>query len=143
MSQRTTRFLLVEDNNAHAKLVMLQLRDQEGKIIVDRVSDGLEALDYLRGRGDFGGRPRPDVILLDLKMPRVDGHEVLRQIKQDESLKTIPVVVLTTSTAESDKSLAYDNHANSYITKPLDFDQFQKMMESLRQYWTLWNHPAA
>jgi len=139
MNGKTTHFLLVEDNNAHAKLVTLHLCDAEANVIVDRVSDGAEALSYLRGQGEFAGRHRPDVILLDLKLPRVDGHEVLRQVKSDESLKLIPVVVLTTSTADTDKELAYSNHANSYITKPLDFDEFQQMMESVKHYWASWN----
>lgn len=139
MRTRTTRFLLVEDNNAHAKLVMLHLADAQSNVVVDRVSDGSEALDYLRRQGHFADRERPDVVLLDLRLPRVDGHEVLRQVKSDEELKVIPVVVLTTSTAESDKQAAYSNHANSYITKPLDFDQFQQMIQSLRLYWASWN----
>lgn len=139
MNVRSTHFLLVEDNNAHAKLVMLQLSDGQSNVIVDRVSDGSEALEYLRGQGNYAGRRRPDVILLDLKLPKVDGHEVLRQLKSDEELKLIPVVVLTTSTADTDKELAYSNHANSYITKPLDFDEFQQMMESVKHYWASWN----
>lgn len=137
------RFLLVEDNNAHAKLVMLQLSDPNGDVIVDRVSDGSEALDYLWGRGRFANRQLPDLILLDLKLPRVDGHEVLRQLKSDEHLRPIPVVVLTTSTADLDKAKAYSNYANSYVTKPLDFDQFQEMMRSLKQYWSSWNQSVA
>jgi CheY-like chemotaxis protein len=133
------RFLLVEDNNAHAKLVTLQLSDPHANVIVDRVTDGAEALDYLYRRGRFADRERPDVVLLDLKLPKVDGHEVLRQVKSDENLKLIPVVVLTTSTAEVDKGKAYANHANSYITKPLNFDDFQDMMDSLKHYWSSWN----
>lgn len=139
MNARQTRFLLVEDNNAHAKLVMLQLQDPKANVIVDRVSDGSEALDFLRGRGEFANRELPDVVLLDLRMPRVDGHEVLRQVKTDEQLQLIPVVILTTSSAEADKEEAYRHHANSYITKPLDFDQFQQMVESLKLYWASWN----
>jgi CheY-like chemotaxis protein len=139
MNGKSTRFLLVEDNNAHAKLVMLQLNDAHANVVVDRVSDGSEALDYLRRCGEYADCQRPDVVLLDLKLPRVDGHEVLRQLKSDEDLKLIPVVVLTTSTAEADKALAYGNYANSYLTKPLDFDQFQQMMESLKHYWASWN----
>ncbi len=139
MNAKTTRFLLVEDNNAHAKLVMLQLNDAQANVVVDRVSDGSEALDYLRGQGEYANRERPDVVLLDLRLPRVDGHEVLRQVKSDERLKLIPVVVLTTSTAEADKEQAYSNYANSYITTPLDFDQFQEMMHSLKLYWASWN----
>lgn len=139
MNAKSIRFLLVEDNNAHAKLVMLQLRDAQAGVVVDWVTDGSEALDYLYRRGDYADRPRPDVILLDLKLPKVDGHEVLHQIKSDEQLRLIPVIVLTTSAAESDRERAYGSYANSYVTKPLDFDEFQKMMDSLRQYWATWN----
>ncbi len=143
MNSKSTRFLLVEDNNAHAKLVMLQLSDPAGGIVVERVSDGSEALDYLWGRGEFANRQLPDVVLLDLKLPKIDGHEVLRQLKSDERLRSIPVVVLTTSTADMDKAKAYSNYANSYLTKPLDFDQFQEMMRSLRQYWSSWNQSVS
>ncbi|HOB74345.1 MAG TPA: response regulator [Phycisphaerae bacterium] len=139
MSEKCTRFLLVEDNNAHAKLVMLQLGDSQGNVVVDRVSDGSEALDYLHRRGKFADRARPDVVLLDLKLPKVDGHEVLRQLKSDEELRLIPVVVLTTSTADADRNKAYANYANSYITKPLDFEDFQNMMNSVKSYWASWN----
>lgn len=142
MNSKSTRFLLVEDNNAHAKLVMLQLCDPNGSVVVDRVSDGSEALDYLHQRGEYAGKQRPDIVLLDLKLPRVDGHEVLRQVKTDEGLKAIPIVVLTTSTAEIDKAKAYHNFANSYVTKPLDFDKFQEMMQSLKHYWSAWNQSA-
>lgn len=141
MNPRPTRFLLVEDNNAHAKLVMLQLQDDKANVMVDRVSDGSEALDYLRGHGAFANRELPDVVLLDLRLPRVDGHEVLRQVKADERLRVIPVVILTTSSADADKEEAYRHHANSYVTKPLDFDQFQQMVESLKLYWASWNQP--
>ena len=139
MDGKSMRFLLVEDNNAHARLVMLQLGDSRDGIIVDRVSDGSEALDHLYRRGPYADRARPDLILLDLKLPKVDGHEVLRQVKSDEKLKLIPVVVLTTSAAQSDKAEAYGNHANSYVTKPLNFDDFQNMMDSLKRYWMSWN----
>lgn len=142
MNAKSTRFLLVEDNNAHAKLVMLHLNDPQHRVLVDRVSDGSEALDYLRRQGPYSASPRPDVVLLDLKLPKVDGHEVLRQLKSDEHLRSIPVVVLTTSAAESDREKAYSNYANSYITKPLDFDEFQEMMNSLRLYWSSWNQTA-
>jgi CheY-like chemotaxis protein len=143
MDARKTHFLLVEDSDAHAKLVMFQLYDKELPITVDRVSDGAEALQYLRGEGRFAGRPRPDVILLDLKLPRMDGHEVLESIKNDEHLQSIPVVVLTTSETETDRRKAYGNHANSYLTKPIDYPRFQKMMKDLRLYWSTWNQPPA
>ena len=90
---------------------------------------------YLRGEGKFSGSPRPDIIILDLNLPKKDGREVLREIKEDINLKNIPVVVLTTSTAEKDILRAYDLHANAYITKPLDFNQFLTVVESIVNFW--------
>jgi two-component system, response regulator len=135
-------FLLVEDNNAHAKLIMLQFLDLGGEIVISRVSDGEAALDYIFQRGLHENRLRPDVILLDLNLPKIDGHEVLRQLKEDEDLRAIPVVVLTTSQAEADTTEAYRRHVNSYLVKPIDFDQFRKMMRDLGQYWSAWNQPS-
>jgi len=89
----------------------------------------------LHGEGKFSGSPRPDIILLDLNLPKKDGREVLREIKEDENLHNIPVIVLTTSNAENDIFRAYDLHANAYITKPLDFDQFIKVVESIGNFW--------
>ncbi len=143
MERRPLHFLLVEDSDAHAKLVMLQLQDKDAPITIDRVSDGVEALDYLARRGPYGGARRPDIILLDLKLPKVDGHEVLRRIKTDADLRSIPVVVLTTSETEADRQKAYANHANSFLTKPIDFLSFQRMMKDLRYYWSVWNQPPA
>lgn len=143
MPPKHTRFLLVEDNNAHARLVTLQLSDPKANVVVERVADGSEALDYLHGRGPYAGKQKPDVILLDLRLPKMDGHEVLRHLKRDDELKAIPVVVLSTSSAEPDKAEAYGNYANSYVTKPLDFDEFQAMIESLKSYWSSWNESPA
>ena len=90
---------------------------------------------HLHGEGKFLGSPRPDIILLDLNLPKKDGREVLREIKEDSNLKNIPVVILTTSSAEKDIRIAYDLHANAYITKPLDFDQFIKVVGSIENFW--------
>lgn len=139
---RHKHFLLVEDNNAHAKLVMLQFHELRGEVTIDRVSDGEQALDYVFARGKYAGRRLPDVILLDLNLPKIDGHEVLRQLKEHENLRSIPVVVLTTSQAEVDTRRAYQHHVNSYLVKPIDFDQFQKMMRDLGRYWSAWNQPS-
>ena len=92
-------------------------------------------MQYLHGRGKFTGFPRPDIILLDLNLPKIDGREVLSEIKKDDVLKSIPVVVLTTSGSEKDILKAYDLHANAYVTKPLDFDQFIKVIESIGNFW--------
>jgi CheY-like chemotaxis protein len=139
---KNRRFLLVEDNDAHAKLVMLQFRDKSDHLVIDRVGDGEQALAYLRREGNYASQQRPDVILLDLKLPRINGHEVLRQLKADEELRGIPVIVLTTSQAERDMAEAYREHVNSYLIKPFDFGRFQRMMEDVAHYWGDWNeHP--
>jgi CheY-like chemotaxis protein len=133
--------LLVEDDLAHAEIVRRNLENFQIATRLEHVTDGQAALDYLNGLGTWSGvpHPRPHVILLDLRLPRVDGLEVLRNIKSDRSLKTIPVVVLTTSSAERDMASAYDNHVNSYLVKPLDLDRFVSMIGSLGYYWLEWN----
>lgn len=108
---------------------------------IDRVADGVEAMAYLRREGIYADAPTPDVILLDLKLPKLDGHEVLERIKSSQALRSIPVVILTTSNNESDLAAAYARHANSYLTKPVDFQQFQQMVRDLKLYWTVWNQP--
>lgn len=138
--------LLVEDDPAHAEIVR---RNFETSRIANRlihVSDGQAALDYLYCRGAFSDplqAPRPGLVLLDLRLPKVDGLEVLKTIKADAELSQIPVVILTTSAAESDVARAYDSHANSYLVKPVDFTQFVELMEVLGYYWLVWNqHPV-
>ncbi|MHC4093616.1 MAG: response regulator, partial [Planctomycetota bacterium] len=131
MGAKPRHFLLVEDDDAHAELVLLGL--EEGRLgnTVDRVADGAAALGYVRREGKYAQAPRPDVILLDLRLPRVEGHQVLEALKNDEDLRAIPVVVLTTSATEADKAKAYSNHANSYLVKPPDFEKFQQMIKDL------------
>lgn len=134
--------LLVEDNNDHAELIMNSLEEHRVPSQVCHVSDGESALDYLFQRGDYAApekSPRPYVVLLDLRLPRIDGLEVLREIKGDPSLRRIPVVVLTTSEAEKDMVKAYENYTNSYLVKPVDFDKFTRLMEDLVFYWLKWN----
>ena len=134
--------LLVEDNEDHAELVIRGMRDQQVANTIHHVSDGEKALDYLFGRGDYadaGKNPRPNLVLLDLRLPRVDGLEVLRTIKTTPDLLRIPVVVLTSSEAESDIIQSYDYHANSYLVKPLDFKTFTRLMKDLGFYWLGWN----
>lgn len=139
----STHFLLVEDDDAHAELVELSMMDVTTPTTMERVSDGAAALDYLHRRGPFSDRPRPDVILLDLNLPRVSGHDVLRQIKANDALRTIPVVVLTTSGSPSDRHRAYDNSVNSYLVKPVEFGAFQELIADVRCYWSGWNTPPA
>jgi len=127
--------LLVEDNPGDVRLTREALR--EGKIHNNLavVEDGVEALRYLRGEGPYAGSPRPDVILLDLNLPRKDGREVLEEVKADPHLRTIPVVVLTSSDAERDVVRAYDLHANCYVTKPVDLEQFINVVKSIESFW--------
>ena len=99
------------------------------------VSDGVEAIDYLHGVGSYAGAKRPDLILLDLNLPRMNGREVLEEIKRNVGLRRIPVIVLTTSRAEEDILQSYDLHANSYITKPVDLDDFHRIVESISHFW--------
>lgn len=134
--------LLVEDNDDHAELVARQLQDHRIVNQLIRLSDGQEALDYLLQEGEYSDvkkYPRPHVIFLDLRLPKVDGLEVLKTIKKSEVLKTIPVVVLTTSEAERDKTSAYLNHSNSYIVKPVDYQKFKQLMDDMGFYWMGWN----
>jgi CheY-like chemotaxis protein len=136
---RPRRFLLVEDDDDHAEIVIRTLKKEKSQKNIDRVLDGVEALQYLRGDGSFRGVALPDVILLDLKLPKMDGHEVLAEIKTDEKLLLIPVIVLTTSDAEVDRVRAYRLHANSYLVKPLDAEQFNNMVQDMSLYWGIWN----
>ena len=134
--------LLVEDNPDHTELIMQSFRDHRVANKINHVSDGESALDYLFRRGDYADpkkSPRPHLILLDLRLPKVDGLEVLIEIKGTNGLSRIPVVVLTTSEIEKDMNLAYNNHANSYLVKPVDFDKFTRLMDDLGFYWLGWN----
>ncbi len=132
---RPIQILMVEDNPDDIELTMEALKDAKVGNILNVVKDGEEALAYLRGEGRFQGSSRPDLILLDLNMPKKDGREVLKEIKSHPSLKRIPVVILTTSQAEEDILNTYDLHANCYITKPVDFSQFLKVVRSIEDFW--------
>lgn len=127
--------LLVEDNPGDVRLTREALK--EGKVCnnLSVVPDGVEALAFLRREGPYAGSPRPDVILLDLNLPRKDGREVLEEVKSDPALRSIPVVVLTSSEAERDIARAYALHANCYITKPVDLDQFITVVKSIEDFW--------
>ena len=127
--------LLVEDNPGDVRLTQEALRDAKVHNTLHVVTDGVEALAFLRREGKYAGSRRPDVILLDLNLPRKDGREVLAEIKVDEELRSIPVVVLTTSTAEQDILKAYELHANCYITKPVDLEQFIEVVRSIQDFW--------
>jgi len=134
--------LLVEDNDDHAELVMRQMSDHRIANKVTRLVDGQEALEYLFRKGKFEDpetSPRPHVIFLDLRLPKVDGLEVLKSLKESDELRNIPVVVLTTSDRESDVAKAYLNHTNSYVVKPVDYQKFCDLMNDLGFYWMSWN----
>jgi len=132
---RLLHLLLVEDDADHAYLVRRSMKQAGITHVLEHMTDGAEALKYLNREAPYQNRRRPDVVLLDLKLPKVDGHEVLAHIKTTPGLKTIPVVVLTTSDAEPDRAKAYGHHANSYIVKPLDGDGFRMVVERLNEYW--------
>lgn len=127
--------LLVEDNPGDVDLARVALEESKVKNQLYVVEDGEEALDYLHQRGQFTNSVRPDLILLDLNLPRVDGREVLAEIKSDDNLKRIPIVVLTTSQAEEDIMKSYNLHANCYISKPIDLNQFMKVVRSIEDFW--------
>jgi len=127
--------LLAEDNPGDVKLTRKAL--ERGRLAnnLHVVNDGVETMQFLRGEGEYEGRPRPDLVLLDLNMPRKDGREVLEEIKESEQLKRIPVVVLTSSEAEEDVIRSYDLHANAYLTKPVNFDGFIDVVGTLEEFW--------
>jgi CheY-like chemotaxis protein len=127
--------LLVEDSEADAVMVEESMQDSKLRVNLHIVRDGIEALDYLHKRGKYTGVGTPDIIILDLNLPRKDGREVLEEIKEDQRLRFIPVVVLTTSSDEEDIYRSYNLHANCYITKPLDFEQFARIVASIEDFW--------
>jgi CheY-like chemotaxis protein len=127
--------LLIEDNVGDARLAQEALKDSKLLNNVSVVEDGVEAMDFLLRRGKYVKSPRPDLVLLDLNLPRKDGRQVLAEIKADDSLKRIPVVILTTSKAEEDIIRSYDLHANCYISKPIDLDQFMRVVKSIEDFW--------
>jgi len=142
MNGEPLSILHVEDNPDHAHLIARSLKQHRVANVVHLAEDGETALDYLLRRGNYEDpqkSPRPNVVLLDLRLPKIDGLDVLRVIRSTEELARIPVVILTSSDAEKDVVQSYDYHANSYLVKPVDFDKFLKMMECLGFYWLAWN----
>jgi two-component system, chemotaxis family, response regulator Rcp1 len=127
--------LLVEDNPDDVRLVHEAFRENKVRCKVVEVADGRQALAYLKGEPPFAGRPRPDLILLDLNLPAVDGRQVLSVVKGDPGLMTIPVVVLTTSSSPEDVDGSYRRHCNAYVVKPIDFDDFADVIGKLRGFW--------
>jgi two-component system, chemotaxis family, response regulator Rcp1 len=135
LTAKMIEILLVEDNPGDVRLTKEAMK--EGKIVnrIHVACDGVEALDFLYRRGEFAEAPKPDLILLDLNLPRKDGREVLAEIKQDPRLKSIPVVILTTSEAEQDIVKTYELHANCYLTKPVDLEQFILVSKMIKDFW--------
>lgn len=127
--------LLVEDNPGDARLAQEALKESKVRNTMHVVGDGVEAMDFLHREGKYEGVPRPDLILLDLNLPRKDGREVLEEIKADDDLKRIPVVILTISKDEEDVFRTYDLHANCYVVKPIDLDQFIKVVKAVEDFW--------
>lgn len=127
--------LLVEDNPGDVRLAQEALKDSKVRNKLSVVEDGVEAMAFLRQEGKYASAPHPDLILLDLNLPRKSGREVLSEVKNDDDLKHIPVVVLTVSRAEEDVMKCYNQHANCYITKPLDFNQFMKVTQTIEEFW--------
>jgi two-component system, chemotaxis family, response regulator Rcp1 len=132
---RPVEILLVEDNPGDARLAVEALKDSKIKNNLHHVRDGVEAMDFLRRRGEYAGASVPDLILLDLNLPRKDGREVLEEIKVDPRLRHIPVVVFTASEAERDLLQTYGLHANAYVIKPIDLDRFIEVMRGVTNFW--------
>lgn len=144
MNKRDLRpVLLVEDSHADAEMTMDALADAHLANPVVHVEDGVECLDYLHGRGAWAGRGRVDpvVVLLDIKMPRMDGLEVLKRMRQDEHLRHIPVVILSSSREESDLARGWDLGVNAYVIKPVDVEQFFAAVRALGRFWAVFNQP--
>ena len=127
--------LLVEDNPGDVRLTQEALKSGQVQVNLNVARDGVEAMDFLRQRAAFQGAPKPDLILLDLNLPRKNGREVLSEIKSDPELRRIPVLIMTTSRAEQDVNRAYNLNANCYITKPMDLDEFLRIVKAIEEFW--------
>ena len=134
-SGHAIEILLVEDNPGDVRLTREALKEAKIRNRLSVAGDGVEAMAFLRREGVYSTAPRPDIVLLDLNLPRKDGRQVLADVKADPELRRIPVVILTTSKAEEDILKTYDLHANCFITKPVDFDQFVKVVQSIEHFW--------
>ena len=129
------KILMVEDNPGDARLAQEALKDSKINNSLYHVEDGVEAMRFLRRQAEYADAPQPDLVLLDLNLPRKDGREVLAEIKEDPKLKLVPVVVMTTSEAERDLVKSYDLHANAYVVKPIDLERFIEVVQSIEVFW--------
>ncbi len=135
VAERPMEILLVDDNPGDVRLTAEALKDGKVENRLHTAKDGMEAIAFLRRKGRYTDAPRPDLILLDLNMPRMNGRQVLAEIKEDSALRHIPVVILTGSREMDDIVNMYDLHANCYVTKPIDFEQFTMMVKSITDFW--------
>ena len=135
MKNKTVKILLVEDNSADARWILEIFKDYHISNEIDVVTDGVEALNYLYKKGKYIDAQTPDLIILDLYLPRMNGHEVLKKIKNDKKLKTIPTIVLTASNSPEDAKIAYKNHANCYISKPVGFEELIEIIKYTGEFW--------
>lgn len=135
LRDQQTEILLVEDSPGDARLTREAFADARLNVHLNTVHDGEEAMAYLRGIGQFSGAPRPDLILLDLNMPRKNGREVLEEIRNDKELRHLPIVILTTSAADRDILDAYQSSANCYVIKPIDFERFMEVVKCIENFW--------
>ncbi len=132
---KIVHILLVEDNEGDIILTLDAFEESKIKTKISTVKNGKDALDFLFKRNKYADALRPDLILLDINLPIFNGHDVLKKIKQDQSLKKIPVIMLTTSSNQRDINMAYENHTNSYVTKPIDMDDFMKAVLKIEEFW--------
>ncbi len=135
VSGKPVQLLLIEDNPGDVRLTREALKNSEINVHLSVARDGVEAMDFLRRSGRFADAPKPDLVLLDLNLPRKNGREVLSEIKSDPELKRIPVLIMTTSRAEQDVNRAYHLNANCYITKPMDLDEFLRIVKAIEDFW--------
>lgn len=135
MVNKPVKILLVEDNPADVRLIQKAFKDVNHYHNLYVARDGIEAIDFLRKKGKYKDKPRPDLILLDLNLPKKDGREVLREVKTDEELKSVPVIILTISNAENDILDTYNHHANCYINKPVELKQFFEVVKAITDFW--------
>ncbi|MDP2605765.1 MAG: response regulator [Deltaproteobacteria bacterium] len=135
INHRAREILLVDDNPSDVRLTLEAFKDTKLANNVSVAGDGVEAMEYLRQVGKYAGVAKPDLVLLDLNMPRKDGREVLEEVKNDPDLRTIPILVLTTSKAEADVLKSYDLHVNCYMQKPVDYNEFVRMLRLIEDFW--------